>query len=241
MSSPSSNPSQKRITLIDDDPAALGLIQKILKDGGYQSQIFDSADTAYEQIKKKGTDLIIVDAMMPGLNGYAFTKTLRKDPEFADIPILMLSRLRNKDDIKKALIAGVNDYVIKPVDPHIFLKKVELSLLKSSRRGLTIEFTHRDPNAQGALIHPIRIESLSETDIVISTQLKPDPQQTPQLELPLFHRIGVRLPEFRFLASESIDLSGTYPSTKYLVRYAILGWSEDDRDKFRKWIRNQVT
>jgi DNA-binding response OmpR family regulator len=69
--------------------------------------------------------LLVLDGMMPGLDGFAVIKTLKEDPETAEIPILMLSSLKGEKDIVGALTAGAADYLVKPFIPEELILRVK--------------------------------------------------------------------------------------------------------------------
>ena len=122
----------KKILVIEDDPNALRFIEYTLEQEGYQ---VSSAKDGLEGIKKvqdKHPDLIILDIMLPGLDGYDVCQRLRQKPETSLLPILMLSAKARQDDRDIGLKMGADEYLTKPADPSTIVEKVK-TLLASTR------------------------------------------------------------------------------------------------------------
>jgi len=122
----------KKILVIEDDPNALRFIEYTLEQEGYQ---VSSAKDGLEGIKKvqdKHPDLIILDIMLPGLDGYEVCRQLRQKPETSLLPILMLSAKARQDDRNIGLKMGADEYLTKPADPSTIVEKVK-TLLASTR------------------------------------------------------------------------------------------------------------
>lgn len=122
----------KRILVIEDDVNALRLLEYTLEQEGYQ--VF-TATNGLEGLKKaqdEHPDLIILDIMLPGLDGYEICHRLRQKPENVTLPILMLSAKARQDDRNIGLRMGADDYLTKPADPSVIVTKVETLLAGKS-------------------------------------------------------------------------------------------------------------
>ena len=119
-----------KILVVDDNDSTQKLVNSILYSRGHMTvQSLEPRD-AMEKLKGEHYDLVISDIMMPGgITGFDFVKTLRSQPQFASIPIIMVTGRRERKDIEKALEVGADAYVVKPVDPEILVAKVN-SLLE---------------------------------------------------------------------------------------------------------------
>ena len=123
----------EKILVIEDDPSALKLVEYTLEQEGYQ---VISAKDGLEGIKKARDEhpgLIILDIMLPGLDGYDLCQQLRQKPETSLLPILMLSAKARQDDKDIGLRMGADDYLTKPADPSIILAKVNALLAGTSQ------------------------------------------------------------------------------------------------------------
>ena len=118
----------KKILVIEDDPNALRLIRYALEQEGYQVL---SAENGLEGVKKAQDDhpdLVVLDIMLPGLDGYEVCHKLRQKPETAALPVLMLSAKARQDDKDIGLKMGADDYLAKPADPATMVEKVKALL-----------------------------------------------------------------------------------------------------------------
>ncbi len=119
-----------QILVVDDDRNTRHLLRALLTDAGYEPYSASSAGEALYLLKKVPFDLLIVDIMMPGMDGYEFTRLLR-DCRY-DLPILMLSAKQLPDNIKHGFLAGTDDYMTKPADEEELLLRIK-ALLRRAR------------------------------------------------------------------------------------------------------------
>jgi two-component system OmpR family response regulator len=128
-----------QILIVDDDKNIRRFLSLVLCSAGYKTFDADSAKEALHIMEKQKIDLIILDIMLPGMDGYAFAKLLRECNN--DIPILMLSAKQLPQDIKQGFLSGTDDYMTKPVDEEEMLLRIKALLRRSkivSERRLTI-------------------------------------------------------------------------------------------------------
>lgn len=128
-----------KVLIVDDDKNIRRFLSLVLCSAGYKPFDADSAKEALHIMEKQKIDLIILDIMLPGMDGYAFAKLLRECNN--DIPILMLSTKQLPQDIKQGFRSGTEDYMTKPVDEEEMLLRIMALLRRSkivSERRLTI-------------------------------------------------------------------------------------------------------
>ena len=118
-------PGQKRILVTDDDPVILRLLQVNLELEGYDVLLAHHGEEAYELAVAEHPDLIILDIMMPRMDGYETCEKLKATETTKDIPIVFLSAKAQQSDIEKGKEYGVSDYLTKPFDPTELLDVVE--------------------------------------------------------------------------------------------------------------------
>src|SRR5690606_31805710 len=109
---------KKHILVVDDEIGALTLIGIMLERGGFSVLKAKDADSALAVLAKDLPDLIILDVMMPGMNGIDLCALIRSRAETAHIPILILSARGDADSIMKGMEAGADDYLPKPILHH---------------------------------------------------------------------------------------------------------------------------
>ncbi len=127
MARPSLTAQQSRtasILLIDDDPELAELMRAQLEDAGYHVELAGNGIEGLTYLKYATPDLIVTDVMMPEMDGLEFMRNLRADPVLGQIPVIMLSNQRKIDDIVRGFDLGVDDYVVKPVEPEELLARV---------------------------------------------------------------------------------------------------------------------
>ena len=117
-----------QILIVDDDKNIRRFLSLVLSSAGYKTFDADSAKEALHIMEKQKIDLIILDIMLPGMDGYAFAKLLRECNN--DIPILMLSAKQLPQDIKQGFLSGTDDYMTKPVDEEEMLLRIKALLRK---------------------------------------------------------------------------------------------------------------
>ena len=122
---------KKKLLIVDDEPELLLLIEARLKANGYE--VFTAADgqTALELAKKKIPDLIILDIMLPKMDGYKVCGLLKKDTRYAHIPIILFTARAQTEDMRVGEEVGADAFVTKPFDAQILLSKIDGLLGKS--------------------------------------------------------------------------------------------------------------
>ena len=114
------------ILVVDDDKNIRYVMNEILTTNGYNVYTAESASAALAVLDKEHIDLAVIDIMMPGIDGYELTEMIR---EFnADLPILMVSAKQLPNDRKRGFLAGIDDYMSKPIDPDEFLLHIKALL-----------------------------------------------------------------------------------------------------------------
>jgi CheY-like chemotaxis protein len=109
--------TDKKILVVDDDMRNVFALSKILTGKGMKVSKAVNGKMALEVIEKEGNfDLVLLDIMMPEMDGYETTKRLREMPKFRNLPVIALTAKAMKDDRQKCIDAGANDYLAKPVN-----------------------------------------------------------------------------------------------------------------------------
>jgi DNA-binding response OmpR family regulator len=119
---------QRKILVVEDDPDQLEAIRTNLKEAGFDTGTATNGVEALEKAHSVSPDLIVLDVMMPELDGFAVCVTLREDSATASIPILMLTGLCSYISQLAGIESGANDYMVKPFDPEQLVSKVNALL-----------------------------------------------------------------------------------------------------------------
>ena len=118
-------PAAKRILVCDDDPVILRLLQVNLELEGYEVLSAHNGEEALEIASAERPDLVILDIMMPKLDGYQTAERLKSQEDTKEIPVVFVSAKAQLSDIEKGKSYGVADYLTKPFDPSDLLEIVE--------------------------------------------------------------------------------------------------------------------
>ncbi len=129
-------PQTHRILIADDNQANCELLEAYLANMECETEIAVDGQEAYDKAVSFKPDLILLDVMMPKLSGFEVCQKIKSDPALSGIMVLMVTALNELGDIERAVDAGTNDFLSKPVNRIEFLKRVE-NLLKL--KGVTDE------------------------------------------------------------------------------------------------------
>jgi CheY-like chemotaxis protein len=105
-----------RILIVDDNAINLKLVRYIVEDRGYEVDSAIDATTALAAVRANRPDVILMDLQLPGIDGLALTRQLKSDPATRDIAIIAVTAYAMKGDRERAIEAGCDDYVTKPID-----------------------------------------------------------------------------------------------------------------------------
>ena len=103
------------VLAVDDIPLNLLLVQKMLSRFNFKLRTAANGQLALDAVAAQKPDLILLDLMMPGIDGFEVIRRLREDPETADIQIVILSALNSNEDVIKGFNVGANDFIMKPI------------------------------------------------------------------------------------------------------------------------------
>ncbi|MCL4272997.1 MAG: response regulator [Anaerolineales bacterium] len=104
------------ILIVDDEPSGRHTLESILEGQGYQIEMAENGMEAIEKARQILPDVILLDVMMPGMDGFEVCRRIRSDPLLAEIPILMLTALDDRKSLLSGLDSGADDYITKPYD-----------------------------------------------------------------------------------------------------------------------------
>ena len=121
-----------RILVVEDDVNTRKLMQAVLSQNGYEPVPAADGVEALDILDKKHIDLILLDIMMPRMDGYEFTEIIRGNQMLRDIPILMVTARETPADKRKGFLIGTDDYMVKPVDEDDMILRIA-ALLRRSR------------------------------------------------------------------------------------------------------------
>jgi len=132
--------SKPHIQIIEDEPDIADLLEFNIINAGYKSSKSKDGETGLEKVRERQPDLILLDLLLPGINGLDVCTILKSDTQTKSIPIIMLTALGQEKDIVKGLESGADDYITKPFSVEILLARIKAVL----RRNLSEKTTQED-------------------------------------------------------------------------------------------------
>ncbi len=117
--------SQDTVLIVDDSPTEMHILRGVLEKGGYRVITAVDGESGVAEAEHSKPDLILMDVVMPGLNGFQATRQLSRNPETSGIPIIMVTTKGQETDRTWGLRQGAREYVVKPVGAGELLKKIK--------------------------------------------------------------------------------------------------------------------
>jgi len=128
---------QRKVLVVEDDPDQLEVIRSTLKAAGFAIGTAANGIDALVKTRSVAPDLIVLDLMLPGLNGFDICESLKQDPATASVPIIMLTGMHGQFGRFAGLEAGASEFLFKPFDPDQLIAKVEELLSRSAKASDT--------------------------------------------------------------------------------------------------------
>lgn len=116
--------SIEKVLIVDDSKTELMFLADLLRKSGLAVRTAESGDEALRRLSEEKPDLILMDVVMPGKNGFQLTRAISRNPEYSDIPIFMCTSKSLETDRVWGLRQGARDYITKPVDAAELLLKI---------------------------------------------------------------------------------------------------------------------
>ncbi|MBT3911704.1 MAG: response regulator transcription factor [Verrucomicrobia bacterium] len=134
-----------RILVVDDEPDVLELVVYHLEKEAYRVDVADTGDKALKMARENLPSLLVLDLMLPGINGLEICRLLKRDPKMRDIPILMLTARAAEEDRIKGLELGAHDYVTKPFSPRELVLRIKNLLRLTGKSPNGVELIEAGP------------------------------------------------------------------------------------------------
>lgn len=155
--------SKAKILIVDDEEDILELVRYNLNREGFHTLCAASGEAALEQVRKERPDLIVLDLMLPGVDGLEVARRIKGNADLRSIPIVMLTAKGEEADVVTGLELGADDYIIKPFSPKIMIARIKTVLRRQNEPeqsddvpiridNLTIHHGRRDVQVDGNAI-----------------------------------------------------------------------------------------
>ena len=117
--------SIRHVLVVDDSKTELMYVSEMLKKAGFAVTTAEHAEDAKRRLEQSKPDLILMDVVMPGQNGFQFTRALSRDPRFASVPVIMCTSKNQETDRVWGMRQGAKDYITKPVNQAELMGKIK--------------------------------------------------------------------------------------------------------------------
>ncbi|MCA9669280.1 MAG: response regulator [Myxococcales bacterium] len=132
-----------RLLVVDDDPVAQALVRAMLAADGYELSFATDGEQALEHLATSAFDVVICDAMMPGIDGFALCQRIKAHPEWRYVPVLLVTALDGDDDMVRGLEAGADEFLTKPIERVRLRARVRVAL-RIRRQYLALKLSAPD-------------------------------------------------------------------------------------------------
>lgn len=204
--------AKEKILVVDDEEDILELLRFNFTREGYEVFMAGSGEKALQMARGKSPDLIVLDLMLPGIDGLDVTRYLKNDEKTCHIPIVMLTAKGEEADVVTGLELGADDYIAKPFSPRVLIARVRAALRRNSARELAGDDSVI--SIHDLVIHPGRHEVL----------LKGVPVELTFTEFGILNYLA-RRPGWVFTRSQIVDAvkGEDYPVTDRSVDVQVVG------------------
>jgi twitching motility two-component system response regulator PilH len=114
-----------KVLVVDDSKTEIMYMTDLLVKNGFAVRSAENAEEAFKRLAEEKPDLILMDIVMPGQNGFQLTRAISRDPQFSDVPIIMCTSKNQETDRVWGMRQGARDYITKPVNPVDLMAKIK--------------------------------------------------------------------------------------------------------------------
>jgi len=248
--SPSEGSTAPLILVVDDDESAARLAETYLRKAGFQVQIAWEGESALEATAAAKPDAVLLDLYLPGLDGFEICRRLKDEEATRNVPVIILSSHHDHDQVMEALKAGADDFLVKPLDPHVLLQKIYTNILGKEedveREKADGEERSREKRqyfriaeiAQAVLHLPVESLDLSEGGAGLLSQSPVKAGTVLTLTCQQFGEV-LGSSEVAVRVRYVLNLHG---KRRYRIGVEFIGLSEKERKKIRQYVyRRQIS
>lgn len=180
------------ILIVDDEPAGRETLESILEPEGYYLVLAENGYQAIEKAKAVQPDVILLDVMMPGMNGFEVCRHIRNDKDLAEVPILFLTALDDRQSLLNGLEAGADDFISKPVDRYeLRARLLGITRLNRYRKLMNERKNLEEAHKQLLFAYDETIEGWSRAMDLRDKETEGHSQRVTQLTLKLASDFGI--------------------------------------------------
>jgi putative two-component system response regulator len=180
------------VLIVDDEYIGRETLQSVLEGEGYELEMAENGLQAIEKAKKLLPDVILLDVMMPGMTGFEVCQRIRSDPQIAEIPIIILTALDDRESLLNALKAGADDFISKPFDRYeLRARLMGITRLNRYQKLIQERAKLRDANTQLLSAYEATIEGWSHALDLRDRETEGHSRRVTQLTVKLAQALGI--------------------------------------------------
>lgn len=218
-----------RLLIVDDDYDIRELCRALLTHAGHDVHTADGALSALKTLREYAFDMMVTDVNMPNHSGFDLLKMVRLEGKWPHLATVMLTGRRDPRDVETAGREGVQAYIVKPLEPELFVSRIE-SLLE--KNNVIVPLPTVDFSVMGQVQMNVEICSISELGITIKSPYQFRAGTLIPLDSAIFRRIGIPAPLTRVFVSQRKD-------GDWETRLTFVDLNELDAEKMRLWTQQQ--
>ncbi|MCB0379360.1 MAG: response regulator [Bdellovibrionales bacterium] len=203
-----------RFLIVDDDEDILKIIRVLLQSQGHDVEPSTSALEAMKLLKRQEFDLVITDATMPAHSGFDLIRTIRKDKNLKHLTIAMLTGRREREDIEQAVEVGVEDYIVKPIDPKVLMEKVD-RLIKKHKKKMEDLGKHQPTPSRLSL--DCMVTRVTDVGITIEGPVFFQPGCQVEIDVEILKKAGIEKNKFKTIYSKELKKEGYYATDMVML------------------------
>jgi len=222
-----------RVLVVDDQQSVLVMIDSLLSQQGHVVTYVDNTTDAIDKLSKYPFDLLITDMIMPGgASGVDLIRYIKQEKQLSHLPVVMLSGRREKKDIESGIRAGAEDYIVKPIDPDLFIAKITAILNKRAPSSMKFAEVTIGETFHWEMMN--ELVKISEIGLTMITGIPVAPGTKMRISSTFLDKLGLRSVQVRVVSCEK---SSTEPPF-YTMKVHFIGITEESLQPLRVWIRN---
>ena len=181
-----------KVLIVDDEYIGRETLQSILEGEGYELEMAENGFQAIEKARKLLPDVILLDVMMPGMTGFEVCQRIRNDPQIAEIPIIILTALDDRESLLNALKAGADDFISKPFDRYeLRARLLGITQLNRYQKLIQERAKLREVNAQLLSAYEATIDGWSHALDLRDRETEGHSRRVTQLTIKLAQTVGM--------------------------------------------------
>ena len=220
-----------RVLYIDDQVAELKLLESILKKAGHEVVLAKDGHDGIEKMRRQAFDLIITDASMPGgVSGYDVTRTIRKQFGPDKLPIILVTGRSERRDVERAIESGVNDYLLKPVEPQLLIAKVKSMVEMKAQRAAAAAI--EIPVAEVAVVKTtLNVTGITENGVTLRASQPLRVGAEIELGTEFYQKIGLSIAPHL-----TVSICESMPGQQFRIEAQFIDMDHEAQAALRLWI-----